>query len=157
MSATPNRPVPYVSASFAAVLVCFFLTFANVSCQGRRVATFSGREMAFGTEVHQQSLFGSDEVKKVPGESLALAALGAAVAGLLLSVGRRATRTLTAIAGAAGALLLLLLHNKVDQDVLRSGGGMLTLDFAPPYYLAVAMFVAGAVLSVRNAPKTDGS
>src|SRR5437899_153211 len=101
----PGMRVRAVPISFGAIVVCFFFTFVNISCQGQRVASLTGWQLATGTEVEQPTMFGSkQEPKKVPAEALASIALLLAVVGLVISFAGKATRTLTTVAGAAGAV-----------------------------------------------------
>jgi hypothetical protein len=144
-----RRSLSVTSLSFAAVVACFFLTFLNVSCNGTRAASFSGVQLAVGTELKNKDMFGQEQTKKFEREPFAFFALIAAAGGLLLSLGGRITRTLTTVTGGAGAILLLLLKNKIDQDVLRQGNGLLTVEFAGAFYVAILLFAAAAILSYR--------
>src|SRR4029077_1026171 len=74
--------------TYGAIVVCFFFTFINISCQGQRVASLSGLQLALGTTIETQTMFGGPEKKKVPAEPLVTGALIAAVAGFILSIRR---------------------------------------------------------------------
>ena len=138
------RPVPL---TYVAVLVCFFFTFANVSCQGTRVASFTGFQLAFGTELKTTDMMGRAQTQTVKVEPLALFALIAGGLGLLLALGGRATKTLTAIAGVAGAVLLLLLKSKLENALTTRGQGMFELSLGFGYVLALILFALAAILA----------
>lgn len=133
--------------SFGAILVCFLFSFVNVTCRGERVASLTGLQLAKGTEITQTDFFGSKKTKKVDAEPFATMALIAGVAGLLLSLGGRAPRVLTTIAGAAGALSLLLLKSKIDGDAAKQGQGLMQVEYGPAFTLALILFAAAALLS----------
>ena len=129
---------------FSAVIVTFLFTFANVSCQGQRVASLSGFQLAFGSEVAKSDLWGNTKREKMPAEPLALLALLAAAAGAGLALIGPATRRLTTLAAGGGALLLLLLDNKLARDATLQSSGM--LDVSPGFglILAVILFIVSA-------------
>lgn len=39
-------------------LICFFLPWINVSCQGEKVGTFTGIKLVTGTTIEQRGMFG---------------------------------------------------------------------------------------------------
>jgi len=139
-----SRAVPL---SFGAVLVCFLFSFVNVTCRGERVASLTGLQLAKGTEITQTDFFGSKKTQKVDAEPLATMALIAGIAGLLLSLGGRATRVLTTIAGAAGAVLLLLLKAKIDGDAAKQGQGLMQIEYGPAFTIAFILFAVATLLS----------
>lgn len=133
--------------SFGAVLVCFLFSFVNITCRGERVASLTGLQLAKGTEITQTGFFGSKKTQKVDAEPLATMALIAGVAGLLLSLRGRATRALTTIAGAAGAVLLLLLKSKIDGDAAKQGQGLMQVEYGPAFTIALLLFTVAALVS----------
>jgi hypothetical protein len=149
MNGQPNQDGAITSARrtrsaalmFSAVIVTFFFTFANVSCQGQRVASLSGFQLALGTEVVQHDFLGNAKRERVPAEPLALLALLAAVSGAGLALIGPATRRLTTLAAGGGALLLLLLNSKLERDATLQSSGM--LDVSPGFglILAVILFI----------------
>ena len=143
---------------FSTVIVTFLFTFANVSCQGQRVASLSGFQLAFGTEVVKNDLWGNPKREKTSAEPLALLALLAAAAGAGLALIGPATRRLTTLAAGGGALLLLLLNNKLERDATLQSSGM--LDVSPGFglVLAVILFIvsAGVAWFSGRKPVTTG-
>ena len=140
-SARRTRPA---ALTFSAVIVTFFFTFADVSCQGQRVASMSGFQLAFGTEMVKNDLWGNAKREKMPAEPLALLALIAAAAGAGLALIGSATRRLTMLAAGSGAFLLLLLNSKLERDATLQSSGM--LDVSPGFglILAVILFIVSA-------------
>ncbi len=145
--------VRVVPLSFAAVLVCFFFTFVNVSCQGTRVGSLSGTQLAFGTSIDSKDMWGSEKKQKVDPEPLATIALVAGVCGLALSFAGARTRFLTMLTGVAGGGLLLFLKLKMDEDITKQGDGLLQLDYQPAFILAVVLFFVAAVAAYRERPR----
>lgn len=72
-------------AAFVLALICFFLPFANFSCQGHQVATFSGIQLATGTTVKQPQVFGAPRSQRVDPEPFAVLALLSVFIGAGLS------------------------------------------------------------------------
>jgi hypothetical protein len=135
-------------AIFAAALICFFLPFVNVSCQGEKIASFTGVRLVTGTTVEQPSLFGQKENKKVDSEPLAALAFLCGVAGLGLSfLQKKKSAIAPALIGGTGVILLLLLKSKLDSDVLRQGQGMLRLEYGAGFWLAFLFYVSAAAVN----------
>jgi hypothetical protein len=133
--------------TFSAVIITFLFTFANVSCQGQHVASLSGFQLAFGTEVVKNDLWGNAKREKVHAEPLALLALLAAAAGAALSLIGPATRRLTTLAAGGGAVLLLLLNSKLERDATIQSSGMLDVSPGAGLILAVILFIVSAGLA----------
>lgn len=144
----PRKITPSV---FIIVLVCFFLPWINVSCQGQKVASFSGMQLVTGTTIEEPALFGNSQKKKVSGEPLAVIAFIAVLAGFGLSFrkGGKAPICPTA-AGIIGAILLLMLKSKVDKDIFHQTGGMLQTNYDAGYYLALISFIIAAGTSAYS-------
>ena len=160
-------------APFGLVLLCFFLPFVHVSCSGERVTTFSGFQLVTGTEVSDADisksmgrsmgmgtglppeLRSSSERRKVGPELWAVAAFLTAIAGLAISfIKDRRGWIGGVIAGSVGAVMLLLLKLKIDNDVVREGRklgrefgkGLLEVQYATGYHLALLVFIGAAAL-----------
>src|SRR6185436_21326 len=104
-----SRGIPMI---FVATTICFLFTFANVSCQGQRVASLTGIQLAFGTQIRDTDMWGNVQTQKVKAEPLATLALGAAVGGVVFAFLRKTRATM--ILAIAGTLLLLLLYSKLN-------------------------------------------
>lgn len=138
-----SRPT---ALTLGAVLVTFFFTFANASCQGQRIASFSGVQLAFGTEISKNDVWGNKQTEKVPAEPLASVALIAAAVGLVLAL-IGAARRLTAVLAVAGALSLLILINRLDQQASLQTSGMVDISAGFGLVAAVVLFFVAAGLS----------
>ena len=140
-------------AAFALAILCFFFPFTHLSCQGDRVATFSGIQLVVGTRVPGGDLDMLGETphasqQRVGPELLAVVAFVSAVAGLVVGLKKGRLRWVGGvIAGAVGALALLGLKVRIDDAVLREGEGLLSAEYGGGFYLAVLAFVCAAVLS----------
>lgn len=155
MSAPRHSRSAFVA--FAATLVTFLLTFANVSCQGQRVASLSGVQLAFGTEIDNADMWGNKRPQKVQPEPLALLAFFAAIAGGALALIGPATRRLTSLAGGTGALLLVLLISKLERDATLHSSGMLDVSPGGGLLFAVLLFLVAAVLAWFGGKETTRS
>lgn len=146
------------SITFAAILVCFLLPFASVSCPGAKMS-FSGLQLVRGTTVQVPQAMGPAETRRLEPSPLAQAAAACAVIGLLLSlVTGAATRIPFIGVGAAGAVLLFLLKSKLEGDAGRQGMGMgmgmAMLKFEAAFWLALLGFAGVAAISLFRKPAT---
>lgn len=145
---TPKRLSP---AIFGIVLICFFLTWVNVSCQGQKVATFSGIQLVTGTTVEEPQMFGSAKKRKIQGETLAIFVFLSACAGFALSFIKDKKGAMgTAVTGGMGIIFLLLLKSKLDNDILRQGQGMLQVDYGAGFYLTLLLFLSAIGANVYS-------
>jgi hypothetical protein len=136
-----------VALTFCAVMVTFLFTFANVSCQGQRVASLRGFQLAFGAQVARSDMWGNKREDKVHAEPLALLALVAAVAGSGLALIGPAVRRLTTFTGGAGALLLMVLINKLERDATLQSSGVLDVSAGFGLLSAIGLFLVAAVIA----------
>ena len=150
-----NGAKKFSPAIFGIALICFFLPFMNVSCQGQKIATLTGIQLVTGTTIQQPelpSLFGGkkqvQKPEKVAGEPLAILVLLSAVVGLGLSFlkGRKSSIA-PAIIGVAGLILLLLLKAELDNDILSEGQGILQLEYGIGFWLTFLLFLFAAGLN----------
>lgn len=137
------------AALFGVALISFFLPFVDVSCQGQKMATFTGIQLVTGTTIEQPSMFGErHQNQKVDPEPLAILAFASAIVGLGLSFLRgRKLAIVPAIAGVAGLVLLLLLKSKIDNEAMREGGGVLRAEYEVGFWLTFLLFIAAAGLN----------
>ena len=129
---------------FILATLCFLLPFVTVSCNGQKMASLTGIQLATGTTVDQPQAFGPSQKKNVGAEPLATLALLCAIAGLGLSFLGIRLAIAPAVSGAAGALFLLLLQSKLNSDMSKEVQGAFRLDWEMGFALALLFFVAGA-------------
>jgi len=136
------------AAIFAAAAFCFLLPFVTVSCGGQKVATFSGVQLAFGTEVNQPQMFGPAQKKNVDAEPLATLAGLCALLGLGLGFIESSRAALgPAVSGVVGALFLLLVKSNMDDKIVKQGQGMLQVSYEAGFTLTLLLLIAGAALN----------
>jgi hypothetical protein len=129
---------------FVLATLCFLLPFVTVSCNGQKVASLTGVELATGTTVDQPQVFGPAQKKRVGAEPLATLAALCAIAGIGLSFLGSRLALAPAVSGAAGALFLLLLQSKLNSDMSKEAQGAFRLDFEVGFVLVLLFFAAGA-------------
>lgn len=133
---------PKVSpAIFIAVILCFCMQFVTVSCGGQRVAGFSGVQLAAGTTIEQPQMFGPPQKQKVgPDPAAAFAAL-CAILGLGLSFLGSGLVLGPAISGGVGALSLVILKSRIDDQIAKQGGGMFQVNYEAGFIMALLLFL----------------
>jgi hypothetical protein len=129
---------------FILATVCFLLPFVTVSCNGQKVASLTGVELATGTTVEQPQVFGPAQKKRVGAEPLATLAALCALAGIGLSFLGSRLAIAPAVSGTAGALFLLLLQSKLNSDMSKEVQGAFRLDWEVGFVLVLLFFIAGA-------------
>jgi hypothetical protein len=134
--------------TFAAAVAVFLLPFMSVSCQGQKVHTFSGLEMAIGADVEQADMFsGAKKTEHVKANPLATLALLAAAAGATVTFLSKAESPLAGILGAAGAALLVMLKANVGTDMVNRSQGMAQVQSEFGFWAAILLLGAGALCS----------
>ena len=131
-----------LSAKSAAIVVLFFLPFINVSCSSMVNIPVTGMELATGKQLEiKDPVNGGIRSRNLSPEPLAGAALGSAALGLLFGFFRgRTARVLNMLSGAAGLGFLLLLRNKMEQEVLAQGGGVIALNYEVGFWASLTLF-----------------
>lgn len=136
-------------STYGLILVCFFLPFVTVSCQGHEVVTLSGVQLVTGSTVESPDFFGKGKSERIPAEPVAVFTLLCAIAGLAASsmkgrtgIGAAAT---TAI---VGLILLLLLKARFDSSLLEKGGGMFVLNYRAGFWLMLLLFICAAGINL---------
>jgi len=144
----------YSPAMFGLALLCFFLPFTHISCQGERVATLSGLQLATGSQIDgpDMSFVGGarrSSGQRVGFEPLAILALLSALGGLGISfLKNRPGRFGSAVAGGIGFLAFVFLKLKIDREILQQGDGILQAQYGGGFYLGMLVFLCAAVLHV---------
>lgn len=127
------------------------LPFVAVTCQEQQLASLSGLQLVTGTTVRDPT---TGREQKTGTETWAVVALVCAVFGAFTAGDRhKAARVGGAIAGGVGALSLLLLKAALDNEVMRSGQGMLGTRYLFGYWLALLALIGAAAANVVAASK----
>ena len=135
-------------AVFGIALICFLLPWVNFSCQGYKVASFTGLQLVTGTTIQQQDMFGETKNYKIKSEPLAVAVLLVTIVGFVLSFLKSAKSSLiTSIVGVLAFVLLLLFKSKIDTDAVNQSQGMIQAEYAIGFWLALILFIAAAALN----------
>ncbi len=146
-------PVSYILA-----LLCFLLPFVQISCGGQKLASLTGVQLMTGTEIKPPTeLFGmkanSGDLKvtssgqKTDPNWFAAMAFIAGVAGVILAVVKTGRAGLVGgIAGAGGAVSLLVMRVNISGEMGKTPmGAAFVIDYQIGYYLALFLFIFGAV------------
>jgi hypothetical protein len=147
-----QTPIKRVSpAIFGLILICFFLPFLTVSCQSQKFVslTLTGVQLATGTTIEQpRFLEGQKSEEKIPAEPLAFFLIVTTCVGLGTSfIKSNKSAIIPAGTGAAGTVLLLLLKSKIDNEVLKSGRGLLQVEYGIGFWISFFLFLAAAILN----------
>ena len=133
---------------FGAIMIFFFLPFIDISCNGQKVRSFSGKELTMGTTIYEpENMFGEIVAHKFAPEFFAILAFLCAVSGFFLSFLKSNPNIFRCgLLGWIGAILLILLMNKVKNDALRETGGMIGVSGGIGFSLALLLFLAAGSL-----------
>jgi hypothetical protein len=146
-----------ISASmFALILICFFLPFMSLSCQGKDIVTMTGLQMATGVEIANPAatLGGSlgnaasaAKPQKIDGSvpmGLAFVTAAAGLAATLLLKDRFQKSLVPGVASGIGAIILLFVKSGADSEVMKQGSGMIQVSYGIGFYLALLLFITNA-------------
>ena len=129
-------------AVFGLTLICFILPFVTVSCQGQKIASFTGVQLMTGTTIKEPGSFGQQKTKKVDSEPTVLIAFLAGVAGLGISfLKSKKSAIVPAGFGLIGLIMLLVMKYRLDNQILSEGGGMLQIDYDIGYWLTFLLYL----------------
>lgn len=153
-------------AAFVMVIFCFFLPFVNITCGGQKIVSLTGIQLVTGSEIKPQGMFNQKDSpediigknkdmlktnENVDPQPMALLALIMAAAALGLSFVRKKIMALISmIASVLGAAFMLLLKANLDSDLPSEAQMVIDAEFQIWYWLALIMFIAGAVLQWLN-------
>lgn len=139
---------------FAAIVLLFFMPFFSVSCGSSTVVEITGMQAATGhpPPEFRNPIDGSIErMDPQPGDPTAQAALGVAVAGVVLSVvGGTLLCVLRAALGGVGAGLLLYIKADFDRQILERGEGLVKLDYEVAFWASTFLFATAAAVNLYS-------
>jgi zinc ribbon protein len=128
---------------FLVTVLCFLLPFITVSCNGQKIASLTGTELAFGSSVEQPQIFGGATAKRhIDAEPIATIAFLCALAGIAVGFLVARMPLVSGIVGAVGTLFLLILMGKISGDAGKQAQGLLQIDYGPGFILSVLLFIA---------------
>src|ERR1039457_5409578 len=109
---------------FVGSALCFFLPFVTVSCGGITAFTLTGQQLVTGTTLTQPQAFGPPQTQKVDADPFAIVAGLCALAGIALSLIGRKIASGAAISGGVGAVSLLIMRSRLDEQLQKQGEGL---------------------------------
>jgi hypothetical protein len=140
-------------APFVLTLLCFILPFIQISCrvdksQTLKVASLTGIQLVTGTEIEQKDPFtGQVQKQKIPSEKWVVYALVcAAAATLLCFVSGAAGKLLPALLGAGGFICMLVVKKRFDDQMLKEGQGLLTIEYGLGFIATCILLLVGAAM-----------
>lgn len=135
-------------ALYLLIIFCFLLPFFNLSCNGQKVMNVTGLQIITGDEYKQQNMFGgTTKTIKINSEPLAIFAFLAAIVGLVVGFLKIKYLSLfNVIISVVGAVLLFMLKNKIDNDVISEGNGMIEIGYGFGYWASLLLFMVSAVI-----------
>jgi hypothetical protein len=139
--------------AFGLVLLCFFLPFFTVSCQGQPIASVRGVDLVTGATLApltaRDQPVGAEQRVTVPREVGALVAAAAALGGLAAGLVRlRGARVLAGVAAALGLVALLLLREQALRLASSRTSVGVTVTPEAGYWLALAGFLLAGLLAL---------
>ncbi len=129
-------------------LLGYFLPFVTVSCQGQKVASFTGTELVFGTTVQQPQVFGPPKAQRIESEPLAVLAFLCCLAGFGLGFAKSRNSEIGAAAVAGVSFIaLMLLRSKLEDQALQRSRGAFQVAYEFGFWLVVLLSAGAGVLS----------
>ncbi|MEM1973553.1 MAG: hypothetical protein QXN68_02045 [Thermoplasmata archaeon] len=139
----------FVSLSlFILILICFFLPFTSITCAGEKVATLTGTDLAFGTQIkyYDETNFSAKKQRNIDPEWPATLSFILISAGILLTIfsilsTKKSNFYITlCILSMLSFAFLLVLKFKLDSDVSNQYEA-LKLKYEPAYWVSLILSV----------------
>jgi Double zinc ribbon/PEGA domain len=133
-------------------LICFFFTFASVSCNGQPLVAITGIQMVTGSSVSAPQMFGPPKVQKIPPESSVIIAFlcGIVALGLSFLPGKKTIFIPVGLSTIA-LIALFIFKSNLDSEAMRQTGGMIHPEFGNGFWGAVLFYLGALVLGVVEA------
>lgn len=129
---------------FTGTLLCFFLPFVTVSCNGMKIYSFTGQQLATGTTLSQPEMFGPPKTQKVDPNAFAAIAFLCSGAGIILClVGRKMIRSIAVTAG-VGSASLLAMKIQLDHQIQKQGMGVAENKYQFGFFMAFLLLMVSA-------------
>jgi hypothetical protein len=143
-----NRKSTASVVLFVGSTLCFFLPFVTVSCGGVTAFSLTGQQLATGTTLTQPQAFGPPRTQNIDADPFAAVAGLCAITGIALSLIGRRLASAAGISGGAGALSLLIMRSRLDDQLQKQGQGLAKATYETGFSLAVLLLIAGAAWNV---------
>lgn len=152
-----SRRLTGLTLLFAGTLLCFFLPFVTVSCQGMKIYSFTGQQLATGTTMSQPQMFGPPRTQKVEPNAFAAVAFLCSAAGVILClVGRRMIRPVAVVAS-VGSASLLAMKVQLDHEIQKQGMGAAENNYHFGFFMALLLMLASAGWSLYQIARESKS
>jgi len=145
----PKKSIPGV---LLLGLLCFFFTFASVSCNGQPLVAITGIQMVTGSSVSAPQMFGPPKVHQIPPEPSVIVAFlcGIAALGLSFLPGKKTIFIPVGLSTTA-LIALFIFKSNLDSEAMRQTGGMIHPEFGNGFWGAVLFYLGALVLGVVEA------
>jgi hypothetical protein len=139
-----SRKMTGMALMFAGTLLCFFLPFVTISCNGMKIYSFTGQQLATGTTMSQPQMFGPPKTQKVEPNAFAAVAFLCSCAGVVLCiVGRKMLRSI-AVSASVGSASLLIMKVQLDHEIQKQGMGVAETNYQFGFFVALLLMVVSA-------------
>ena len=135
---------------YVLIAFSFLLPFVKISCGEQEIVKLTGRELALGTTIERQGMFGYPEKQKVELEQNALNTLIVTVVGIIFSLllfkrGDKSINIVSLILGIIGGLFLYLLSSKLDEEAAQKS---FKITYEIGFYFALFGNIAILILNL---------
>ncbi|MGA7242161.1 MAG: hypothetical protein WBX19_03210 [Terracidiphilus sp.] len=139
-----SRKLIGLAFMFTGTLLCFFLPFVTVSCNGMKVYSFTGQQLATGTTMSQPEMFGPPKTQKVDPNAFAAVAFLCSAAGVILCLlGRKMIRSV-AVTASVGSASLLAMKIQLDHQIQKQGMGVAENKYQFGFFIALLLMMVSA-------------
>ncbi len=138
--------------TYLGIIIIFIMPFLEFSCQGHKIASLNGYQVAFGTELSMKSpVTGEPQKQKVKATPMvAIALFLTLIAAVVALVNGKAG----CVPAGLAALLLLLARSGIEKNTMEEGQGMIAVNFQSGYYFSLLIIAAGAIVGIIATNKT---
>jgi hypothetical protein len=140
----PNRKSIVSIILYIGSALCFLLPFVSVSCQGTKVFTLTGQQLATGSKISVPSAFGPSSQEQVKASPFATFALLCAITGAALSLFGQRMIVGSTLSGGAGALSLMIMKAQLDSELQKQLGAAAQTSSEYGYSLTLLLFLSAA-------------
>lgn len=144
-----HKLVGFRIAPYAIAIACFILPFIQISCDGKKMMSFTGVQMVTGSEMANPM---SEKTERIPSEPRAIIALIALVAGVAFSINlTRNASIMSAVAGGVALISMILLKTTADAEIMKQASGMpITVEYQLGFWSVCIMAIVGIILALMR-------